>query len=90
MDVPGPKLMDDEQFTQDLFGTSAPTFVTPDTRANAQLQHWSYLNAPIFYFFNFRETHIDSGIRRLIRGELFQVRLRFVQPARLYQGSCQR
>ena len=27
-----------------------PTFVTPDTRANAQLQHWSLRNAAIFYF----------------------------------------
>ena len=41
MGVPGPKLLDDERFTQDLFGVSTPTFVTPDTRANAQLQHWS-------------------------------------------------
>ena len=36
MGVPGPKLLDDEQHTQDLFGVSTPTFVTPDTRANAQ------------------------------------------------------
>jgi hypothetical protein len=62
MDVQGQKLMDDEKFTQDLFGTCAPTFVTPDTRANAQLQHWSYLNAPVFYFFNFREPHILDAI----------------------------
>lgn len=26
MGVPGPKLLDDEKFTQDLFGTSVPTF----------------------------------------------------------------
>ena len=45
MGVPGPKLLDDEQFTQDMFGVSTPTFVTPDTRANAQLQHWSLKNA---------------------------------------------
>ena len=62
MGVPGPKLMDDEQFTQDLFGTSAPTFVSPDTRANAQLQHWSYVNAPVFYFFNLRESHVLDSI----------------------------
>jgi hypothetical protein len=62
MGVAGPKLMDDERFTQDLFGTSAPTFVTPDTRANADLQHWSYQNAPIFYFFNFRESHVLDSI----------------------------
>jgi hypothetical protein len=62
MGVPGPKLMDDERFTQDLFATSAPTFVTPDTRANAQLQKWSYQNAPVFYFFNPRETHILDSL----------------------------
>jgi len=39
MGVPGPKLLDDEKHTQDFFGVSTPTFVTPDTKANAQLQH---------------------------------------------------
>jgi hypothetical protein len=29
MDVPGPKLMDEEKHTQDMFGVSPPTFVTP-------------------------------------------------------------
>lgn len=62
MGVSGPKLMDDEKFTQDLLGTCAPTFVSPDTRANAQLQHWSYQNAAIFYFFNLREPHILDAI----------------------------
>jgi len=66
MGVQGPKLMDDEQFTQDLFGTSAPTFVTPDTRRNAQLQKWSYKNAPLFYFFNFRETHFLDSFMNLL------------------------
>ena len=36
MGVPGPKLLDDEQETLDMFGVSTPTFVTPDTKANAQ------------------------------------------------------
>jgi len=58
MDVPGPKLLDDEKFTLDMFGVSPPTFVTPDTRANAQLQHWSCKNAQIFYFVNFAQHHI--------------------------------
>jgi hypothetical protein len=66
MGVPGPKLLDDEQLTQDLLGVSTPTFVTPDTRANAQLQHWSYKNAQIFYFLNFRETHILDSIMQLL------------------------
>jgi hypothetical protein len=56
--VPGPKLMDDEKFTQDMFGVSPPTFVTPDTRANAQLQIESCKNAQIFYFVNFHRSHV--------------------------------
>jgi hypothetical protein len=66
MGVPGPKLLDDEKFTQDLLGTSVPTFVSPDTRANAQLQRWSYKNAPLFYFFNFTETHILDSFMNLL------------------------
>jgi hypothetical protein len=66
MGVPGPKLLDDEQFTQDLLGISTPTFVTPDTRANARLQHWSYRNAQVFYFLNFREPHILDSIMQLL------------------------
>jgi hypothetical protein len=48
MGVPGPKLMDEEKFTQDMFGVSPPTFVTPDVRANAQLQIESLKNASIY------------------------------------------
>ena len=66
MGVPGPKLLDDEQSTQDLFGTSVPTFVSPDTRTNAELQKWSYKNAPLFYFFNFRETHLLDSFMNLL------------------------
>ena len=58
MGVPGDKLMDEEKFTQDLFGVSTPTFVTPDTRANANLQRWSLKNASIFHFVNFRNSHL--------------------------------
>jgi hypothetical protein len=58
MGVPGPKLMDEEQFTQDMFGVSPPTFVTPDTKANAQLQIESLKNAQIFYFLNLHRPHI--------------------------------
>jgi len=67
MGVEGPKLMDDEKFTQDLFGTSAPTFVTPDVRRNAKLQQWSYQNAPVFYFFDLlHETHfLDAMMNSL-------------------------
>jgi hypothetical protein len=58
MGVPGPKLMEEEKFTQDMFGVSTPTFVTPDTRANAQLQIESVKNAQIFYFLNLHRPHV--------------------------------
>ena len=58
MDVAGPKLMEEEKFTQDFFGVSTPTFVTPDVRANAQLQRASLQNAPTFYFINFHDSHL--------------------------------
>src|SRR3979411_2049477 len=58
MGVPGPKLMDEENFTLDMFGVSTPTFVTPDTKANAQLQIESVKNASIFYFLNFHRSHV--------------------------------
>ncbi|OUL98036.1 hypothetical protein A8M77_33655 [Variovorax sp. JS1663] len=56
--VPGPKLMEDEQHTLDMFGVSTPTFVTPDVKANAALQIESMKNAQIFYFVNLRESHV--------------------------------
>jgi hypothetical protein len=58
MGVPGPKLLDDEKFTQDMFGVSTPTFVTADTKANAHLQHWSYKNAQLYHFLNFTDSHV--------------------------------
>jgi hypothetical protein len=58
MGVPGPKLADDEKFTQDMFGVSTPTFVTPDTKANAQLQIESLKNTQIYYFLNLYRSHI--------------------------------
>lgn len=66
MGVPGPKLLDDEKFTQDLFGTCAPSFVTPDIRANAHLQEWSYKNAGLFYFANPREPHLLDALMNFL------------------------
>jgi hypothetical protein len=58
LDVPGPKLLDDEKATLDMFGVSTPTFVTPDVKANAQLQIESLKNAQIFHFLNLRHPHL--------------------------------
>lgn len=56
--VPGPKLLEEEKHTLDMFGVSTPTFVTPDARANAALQIESVKNAQIFYFVNFHDSHV--------------------------------
>jgi hypothetical protein len=58
MGVPGPKLMEEEKFTQDMFGVSTATFVTPNVNANAQLQLESLRNASIFYFLNLHRSHV--------------------------------
>lgn len=58
MGVPGPKLMAEEKYTQDLLGVSVPIFVSPDASANAQLQIESLKNAQIYYFINLHRPHI--------------------------------
>src|ERR1700685_3268697 len=58
MGVPGPKLMDEEKFTQDMTGVSTATFVTPDVKANAQLQLESLKNTQIFSFLNLHNSHV--------------------------------
>lgn len=58
MGVEGPKLMDEEKATQDFICVMTPTFVTPDTKANATLQKWSLERTPLWYFLNPRDSHI--------------------------------
>lgn len=58
MDVPGPKIMDDEKHTQDLICVCTPTFVTPNTKTNAVLQDWSLRDMPLYYFLNPFDSHL--------------------------------
>jgi len=60
---------DDEKFTQDLLCVCTPTFVTPDSRANAALQSWSTRELPIFYFLNFRQPHILDFLMQALWNE---------------------
>jgi hypothetical protein len=62
MGVKGEKLLDDEQFTQDFTGISAPTFTTPNLRENVKLQKWIGRETPIFYFINPFDSHYLDGI----------------------------
>ncbi len=69
MDVPGPKLMEEEKHTQDMPAVCTPTFVTPDTRANARLQYWSLLDMPIYYFLDPRNSHVLDFIMQSLWNE---------------------
>ncbi len=62
MGVPGRKLLDDERFTQDFTGISAPTFTTPNVRENAKLQSWIRRGTPLFYFLNPFDSHLLDGL----------------------------
>ena len=49
MGVPGAKLLDDEQHTQDLILVTPASFVTPNIRENAKMQRWVRAKAPLVY-----------------------------------------
>lgn len=69
MDVPGPKMMEDEAFTQDMICICTPTFVTPDTRCNARLQDWSLRDMPIYYFLDPRDSHVLDFLMQALWNE---------------------
>jgi hypothetical protein len=58
MGVPGPKLMEDERFTQDLILVSPASFVTPNVAENAKLQQWVRAKAPLAYAINPFDSHL--------------------------------
>jgi hypothetical protein len=62
MGVPGPKLLHDEQRTQDLTGISAPTFTTPTVAENVKLQRRIGDGTPILYFLHPRDSHLLDGL----------------------------
>ncbi|HEX2228528.1 MAG TPA: catalase family protein, partial [Candidatus Binatia bacterium] len=66
MGVAGPKLLEDEKFTQDFTGISTPIFTTPDVRENAKLQALSRKGLPLFYFISLFDSHLlDGGFQAL-------------------------
>ncbi len=54
--------MDDERFTQDLTGISAPTFTTPNVTENAKLQQQLLAGTPVWYFVNPLDSHLLDAI----------------------------
>jgi hypothetical protein len=66
MGVPGPKLMEDEQATQDLILVTPASFVTPNIVENAKLQKWVRAKAPIVYAVNPMDSHILHLVMQLL------------------------
>ena len=66
MGVPGPKLMEDERFTQDLILVSPASFVTPNIRENAKLQQWVRAKAPLAYAINPFDSHLLHMFMQLL------------------------
>jgi hypothetical protein len=66
MGVPGPKLMEDEQFTQDLILVSPASFVTPNILENAKLQQWVRAKAPLAYAINPGDSHLIHLFMQLL------------------------
>jgi hypothetical protein len=69
MNVPGPKLLEDEKLTQDLLGVSTPTFVTPNVVVNQRLHAQSLTKTPLVYFFDPRQTHILDFLMQALWNE---------------------
>ena len=62
MGVPGEKLLDDEQSTQDLILVSPASFVTPNVRENRKLQRQIRARRPAVYFLNPFDSHYIAFI----------------------------
>jgi len=62
MGVEGEKLIDDEKWTQDFTGISAPTFTTPDIVENLKLQKHILDGTPLLYFLSPFDSHLLDGI----------------------------
>src|SRR5439155_704931 len=62
MGVDGPKLIEDEKWTQDFTGISAPTFTTPNIRENLKLQRALLAGWPILYFVKHLRDAVMQGL----------------------------
>ena len=60
--VDGEKLMEDEKYTQDFTGISAPTFTTPNVIENVKLQRHIGAGTPVLYFLHPLDSHVLDAI----------------------------
>lgn len=92
MGVPGPKLLEDEKFTQDFVSVCTPTFVTPNIVANAVLQKYILRGTPIYYFFAPGATHVMDFLMQSLWNETqtspFEARYWSTVPYLLGEGQA--
>lgn len=66
MGLPGPKLLDDERYTQDFTALSAPTFTTPTILENRKLQQHLLAGTPVLYFLDPRDPHLLDAVMQAL------------------------
>lgn len=92
MGVPGPKLMDDEEGTQDLILVTPAAFVTPNVTENAKLQRFVREKASLFYFINPFDSHllhlIMQGLYSPVHTNPLEVRYYSNVPFLLGEGQA--
>lgn len=71
MGVPGKKLLDEEQHTQDFLGISCPTFTTPHIVANQVLQREVGRGTPAWYFLNPLKPHWLDAVMQGLYSRLY-------------------
>ncbi len=64
--VDGPKLLEDEEHTQDFTGLSAPIFTTPNVVENLKLQQNVVAQTPIFYFIQPGNSHLLDALMQAL------------------------
>jgi hypothetical protein len=88
MGVPGPKLLDDEKFTQDFTGISCPTFTTPDVVANLDLQRQVFNGTPLLYFARHPLDGLMQGLYARANTSPLEVRYWSCTPYLLGEGQA--
>ena len=68
--VPGPKLIDDEHHTQDLFGLTSRVFTTRDLATNLNLHRWNFDGAALGHFLHPRNPHLSELVLQAVEARV--------------------
>lgn len=88
MAVPGEKLLDDEQFTQDFTGLTVPTFQSADVRQNLELQRYVGDDTATFYFLRHPAIALMQALYARTQANPLEVRYWSCVPYLLGEGQA--